>query len=149
MSLIEYIDSAEQKWETVTEGSRKNSTYDAKPGENRVLLRIAAGKGYPKHGHSVPDEVFVMEGIYVDPHVEGGKEFGPGSYLYYPAGTEHNATTLPDVPYLSGMRMFLNDFCGRMHRKVRVPFQFPKGISQHNTYPPPISHKFSCTGLYW
>jgi anti-sigma factor ChrR (cupin superfamily) len=92
MSLIEHIDSAQQTWETVTEGVEK-IVLRSKPGENRVLLRIAAGKGYPKHGHSVPDEVFVMEGIYIDPFVEGGKEFGPGSYLYYPAGTEHNATT--------------------------------------------------------
>jgi quercetin dioxygenase-like cupin family protein len=34
-----------------------------------------------------------MEGTYVDPFVEQGKELGPGSYLYYPAGTEHNATS--------------------------------------------------------
>jgi anti-sigma factor ChrR (cupin superfamily) len=92
MPLIEHIDRAEQKWETVTEGVEK-IVLRAKPGENRVLLRIAAGKGYPKHRHSVPDEVFVMEGIYIDPYVEGGKEFGPGSYLYYPPKTEHNATS--------------------------------------------------------
>jgi hypothetical protein len=49
-------------------------------------------KAYPKHAHSVPDEVFSVEGMYADPSVEGGKKFGPGSYLYYPAETEHNAT---------------------------------------------------------
>jgi anti-sigma factor ChrR (cupin superfamily) len=63
------------------------------PGEIRVLIKIAAGKAYPKHAHSVPDEVFVVDGIYVDPDVEEGKRFGAGSYLYYPAGTEHNATS--------------------------------------------------------
>ncbi len=92
MSLIEYINRSEHTWENVTEGVEK-IVLRAKPGENRVLLRIAAGKSYPKHAHSVPDEVFVMEGIYVDPFVDGGKEFGPGSYLFYPAGTEHNATS--------------------------------------------------------
>jgi hypothetical protein len=34
-----------------------------------------------------------MERIYVDPTVEGGKEFGLGCYLYYPVGTKHNATS--------------------------------------------------------
>jgi anti-sigma factor ChrR (cupin superfamily) len=92
MPLIEHVDGTEQCWEKVADGVEK-ILLRSKPGENRVLLRIAAGKGYPKHGHSVPDEVFVMQGIYVDPVVEEGKEFGPGSYLYYPAGTEHNATS--------------------------------------------------------
>jgi len=56
-------------------------------------LLIAAGKVYSKHAHAVSDEVFVMEGSYADPGIEGIKEYGPGSYLYYPAGTEHNATS--------------------------------------------------------
>ncbi len=92
MLPIDYINGAAQTWEPVSDGVEK-AVLRSKPGENRVLLRIAAGKGYPKHAHSVPDEVFVMEGIYIDPYVEQGKEFGPGSYLYYPAGTEHNATS--------------------------------------------------------
>lgn len=92
MSSIDFIDGVVKNWEPISDGVEK-IVLRAKPGENRVLLRIASGKSYPKHSHSVPDEVFVMEGIYVDPFVEEGKEFGPGSYLYYPAGTEHNATT--------------------------------------------------------
>jgi len=92
MFQIEYVNGAIQGWETVADGVEK-IVLRAKPGENRVLLRIAAGKAYPKHAHSVPDEVFVVEGIYADPSVEQGKEFGPGCYLYYPAGTEHNATS--------------------------------------------------------
>lgn len=92
MAQIDHINGATQNWETVSDGVEK-IVLRAKPGENRVMLRIAAGKGFPKHAHSVPDEVFVMEGIYVDPYVQEGKEFGPGSYLYYPADTEHNATS--------------------------------------------------------
>ncbi|QNP54325.1 hypothetical protein H9L05_21075 (plasmid) [Hymenobacter qilianensis] len=38
-------------------------------GDSRVLLRLAAGQGYPVHAHAVPDEVFVVEGTYVDPGV--------------------------------------------------------------------------------
>ncbi len=92
MSKIDYIDGTVQDWETVADGVEK-IVLRSKPGENRVLLKIAAGKSYPKHTHSVPDEVFVMHGVYVDTYVEQGKEFGPGSYLYYPAGTEHNTTS--------------------------------------------------------
>lgn len=58
-----------------------------------MLITIAAGRSYPHHSHKVPDEVFVVEGVYVDPYVEGGKEFHVGSYLYYPAGTGHRATS--------------------------------------------------------
>lgn len=92
MAQIDFIEGSEQNWETVSEGVEKIVLRSVE-GENRVLLRIAPGKGYPVHAHAVPDEVFVMEGIYADPGVEQGKEFRAGSYLYYPAGTEHNATT--------------------------------------------------------
>ncbi|ALJ00212.1 cupin domain-containing protein [Rufibacter tibetensis] len=92
MSYIDFTEGGASEWKSVSEGVDK-IVLRAQPGENRVLLRIAPGKAYPKHAHSVPDEVFVVDGIYVDPEVEGGKEFGAGSYLYYPAGTEHNATS--------------------------------------------------------
>lgn len=92
MTSIDSIEASNESWQTVAEGVEK-ITLRAKPGENRVLLRIAPGKAYPKHAHHVPDEVFVVEGTYVDPGVENGKEFKSGSYLYYPAGTEHNATS--------------------------------------------------------
>jgi anti-sigma factor ChrR (cupin superfamily) len=90
MQNVDFINGGIQNWQTITDGVQK-ILLRAKPGENHVLLKIAAGKAYPKHAHSVPDEVLVMEGIYVDPAVEQGKEFGPGSYLYYPAGIEHDA----------------------------------------------------------
>jgi len=92
MSHVEYADGAEQHWETISEGVEK-IVLRAEQSESRVLLRIAAGKGYPVHAHAIPDEVFVVEGTYVDPGVEQGRAFGPGSFLYYPAGSEHNATS--------------------------------------------------------
>ncbi len=92
MSNIDFVEGTTQEWETVFEGVERK-ILRAQNSETRVLLRIAAGKGYPAHTHAVPDEVFVVEGTYVDPGLKGGKEFGAGSYLYYPAGTEHNATT--------------------------------------------------------
>ena len=79
-------------WENYSEGIEKQ-VLRAEGGDSRVLLRIAAGHAYPMHVHAVPDEVFVMDGTYVDPGVEQGRAFGPGSYLRYPAGTEHRATS--------------------------------------------------------
>jgi anti-sigma factor ChrR (cupin superfamily) len=92
MPDVAYADGADDNWEAIFDGVEKK-VLRAENGESRVLLRIAPGKGYPVHGHSVPDEVFVMDGVYVDPGVEGGRTFGPGSFLYYPVGTEHNATS--------------------------------------------------------
>ncbi len=47
MSKIDYIDGTVQDWETVADGVEK-IVLRSKPGENRVLLKIAAGKSYPK-----------------------------------------------------------------------------------------------------
>ncbi len=80
MTGIEYKDGPALTWEPVSEGVQK-AVLRSKPGENRVLITIAAGSSYPHHSHSVPDEVFVVEGTYVDPNVEAGKEFHVGSYL--------------------------------------------------------------------
>ncbi|GAB3719137.1 cupin domain-containing protein [Spirosoma lituiforme] len=92
MAQIESTDASAPIWQVVSEGVEKWQLR-AQPGENRVLIRIGAGKRYPVHSHSVPDEVFVVEGVYVDPQVENGKHFAAGSYLYYPVGTEHQASS--------------------------------------------------------
>lgn len=92
MIQIDFKDSTQQIWEQVSEGVER-TFLRSQPGENRVLIKIGAGKAYPHHSHSTPDEVFVVEGAYVDPGIESGRVFGPGSYLYYPVGTEHQATS--------------------------------------------------------
>ena len=92
MAPVTSVEGAAAPWENYSEGIEKQ-VLRAAEGESRVLLRVAAGHGYPVHVHAVPDEVFVMAGTYVDPGVEQGRAFGPGSYLRYPAGTEHRATS--------------------------------------------------------
>jgi hypothetical protein len=47
MPEIEYLDGAIQGWETVEDGVEK-IVLRAESGENRVLLRIAGGKGLSK-----------------------------------------------------------------------------------------------------
>jgi anti-sigma factor ChrR (cupin superfamily) len=98
MTTIHHIDSNAAAWKTVSEGVEM-LTLRAVPGENRVLLRLAPGKAYPRHKHTVAEEVFIIEGTYVDPDVSE-KEYGPGSYLYYAPGGEHNATSPTGCTFL-------------------------------------------------
>ncbi|MDO7886779.1 cupin domain-containing protein [Hymenobacter cheonanensis] len=81
-----------QVWEQVSEGVSR-TLLRAEPGEKRVLIKIEAGHTYPSHAHCTPDEVFVVAGVYCDPGVENGRAFPAGSYLYYPPGTEHHASS--------------------------------------------------------
>ena len=84
--------AAPEAWEPVADGSTRTFLRD-EPGERRVLINIAAGRTYPPHAHATPDEVFVVAGTYCDPGVENGREYPAGSYLYYPPGTTHQASS--------------------------------------------------------
>lgn len=84
-----------QQWESISAGVTR-TLLRAEPGEKRVLIKIEAGRTYPHHAHATPDEVFVVEGTYCDPGVENGRAFAAGSYLYYPPGTEHRASSPAD-----------------------------------------------------
>lgn len=86
MQGFTHIDSATAAWRTFSDGVEMLALR-SEPGANRVLLRFAPGRGYPTHQHEVAEEVYVIDGTYEDL----GQRFGPGSYLYYPAGSEHNA----------------------------------------------------------
>ena len=92
MALAETTPPQAQQWEPVSDGITR-TLLRAQPGEKRVLITIAAGQTYPPHAHATPDEVFVVAGVYCDPGVENGREFPAGSYLYYPPGTEHRASS--------------------------------------------------------
>jgi quercetin dioxygenase-like cupin family protein len=92
MTTVEFRELPTQTWEQVSEGVER-TVLRAAPGEKRVLITIAAGQTYPQHAHATPDEVFVVAGTYCDPGVENGREFPAGSYLYYPPGTEHRASS--------------------------------------------------------
>lgn len=95
MEGFRHIDSAAAEWQTFSEGVEMLALR-SEPGANRVLLRFAPGKGYPTHHHEVAEEVYVIEGVYEDE----GRQFGPGSYLYYPAGSVHNAFSSTGCTFL-------------------------------------------------
>lgn len=95
MDDFAHIDSTTAAWQTFSEGVEMLALR-SEPGANRVLLRFAPGKGYPPHHHSVAEEVYVLEGIYEDRE----QRFGPGSYLYYPAGSVHSAFSTTGCTFL-------------------------------------------------
>ena len=49
-----------------------------------TLVRLAPGSAFPTHGHPLGEEVYVLEGTWLD-----GEPHPAGSYLRYPAGYEH------------------------------------------------------------
>lgn len=92
MNPVAVVEPLAQVWEQVSEGVTR-TILRAEPGKKRVLINIAAGCTYPHHAHATPDEVFVVAGTYSDPGVENGRPFAAGSYVYYPPGTEHRASS--------------------------------------------------------
>ncbi|MFC0679553.1 cupin domain-containing protein [Lysobacter korlensis] len=95
MNEFSHIDSTTTPWQRFSEGIEM-LVLRGEPGANRVLLRLAPGHGYPVHHHEVAEEVFVIEGVYED----RGQQFGPGSYLHYPPGTDHDARSSTGCTFL-------------------------------------------------
>ena len=90
-----HIDATTAQWQTFSEGIEM-LVLRSEPGANRVLLRLAPGQGYPVHHHEEAEEVFVIEGVYED----RGQQFGPGSYLRYPPGSDHDARSTTGCTFL-------------------------------------------------
>ena len=95
MNDLSHIDSTTAPWQTHSEGVQ-TLVLRGEPGANRVLLRLAPGKGYPAHHHEGVEEVFVIAGVYED----RGQQFGPGSYLQYPPGSDHDARSTSGCTFL-------------------------------------------------
>jgi anti-sigma factor ChrR (cupin superfamily) len=70
------------------------------PRDSTVLIRMAPGRGYPRHRHLDVEEVLILRGGYRD---ERG-EHRAGTYLRYEAGSEHTPVALGDVAQPSGPR---------------------------------------------
>ena len=73
----------------------------ASPASMTVLIRMAPGCGYPRHRHVGPEDVLVLAGGYVD---GDGRRFTAGSFVRYPAGSEHEPVALgnADEPASAG-----------------------------------------------
>ena len=77
--------------------SPDEASFRADPAQEVVaLVRMDPGCGYPPHRHLGPEEVLVLTGGYRD--AEG--EHLAGTWVRYPAGSEHAPVALgdPDLP---------------------------------------------------
>ena len=56
-----------------------------------VLIRMAPGRGYPRHRHVGAEDVLVLDGGYVD---DDGGRYEAGAFVRYEAGSAHAPTAL-------------------------------------------------------
>lgn len=66
-------------------------SYDQNTGHGAYMIRMEAGTITTKHIHTVREEYLIMEGDLIE---SDGIELGPGDYVIYEPGTEHNSRTV-------------------------------------------------------
>ena len=66
-------------------------TYNHDSGHGAYMIRMDPGTVTTSHVHSVREEYLIMEGDLVE---SDGTELGPGDYIIYEPGTEHNSRTV-------------------------------------------------------
>ena len=82
-------------WTPVAPGVRKHMIkLQTKPSSSLYLLRIAAGKAVPEHGHGGSEITLILSGAYRD---EMGV-FGPGDIEDLDENIEHQPKVTPDAP---------------------------------------------------
>jgi anti-sigma factor ChrR (cupin superfamily) len=86
------LDTNQMVWEDAASDPTGTKTKVLREeGETRaILLKLPAGFRMNAHTHIYGEQHFVLEGKYET----GGKEYGPGTYQYIPAHTNHG-------PYIS------------------------------------------------
>jgi len=66
-------------------------SYDQKSGHGAYMIKMEPGTITTKHVHTVREEYLIMEGDMVE---SDGTVLGPGDYVIYEPGTEHNSRTI-------------------------------------------------------
>lgn len=66
-------------------------SYDRKTGRGAYMIRMEPGTVTTTHVHSLREEYLVLEGDVVE---SDGTVLGPGDYVIYEPGTEHNSRTV-------------------------------------------------------
>lgn len=112
---IVIIDTAAMEWQpSPSQGVwRKPLEREAKEsGHTTSLVKYAADSCFPSHKHPLGEEILVLDGVFSD---QTG-DFGPGSYLRNPPGSEHSPLSR------SGCTLFvkLNQFMVKDHEEVRI-----------------------------
>lgn len=91
--LITYVDTDALEWEEVAPGARRKTLFkDLATGQRTLLVRWEAGFQRPDvDRHPNGEYVYILNGTFVD---QNGPS-GPGTYIHYGPGTEHQPST-PD-----------------------------------------------------
>ncbi len=71
--------------------SQLSLSYDRKSGQGAYMVRMEPGAETIKHIHRRREEYLIIEGDLVE---ADGTELGPGDYVIYPPGSEHNSRTV-------------------------------------------------------
>ena len=90
---IKYADSGPIEWQEFRAGSlRKVLHEDKQRGQLTMLVRWEPGYQMAEVEHHQYDEhLYILAGTFVDHN----RSSGPGTYIYTPAGSQHQAST-PD-----------------------------------------------------
>ena len=86
-----YVNERDEKWrDTPFVGvTFKKLLFDKETKRSAVLVKFEPGSRYGAHRHPEGEEYYVIEGSLED----GGKSWGPGSYVYHPPGSTHRPTS--------------------------------------------------------
>ena len=66
-------------------------SHDRKSGQGAYMIRMAPGAETIRHVHGRREEYLILEGDLVE---SDGTVLGPGDYVIYPPGSEHNSRTV-------------------------------------------------------
>ena len=65
-------------------------TYDQETGHGAYMIRMEPGTITTKHVHTLREEYLILEGDIIE---SDGTVLGPGDYIIYEPGSEHNSRT--------------------------------------------------------
>ena len=66
-------------------------SYDEKTRQGAYMVRMQPGAKFTYHTHKRREEYFIIEGDLVE---SDGAVLGPGDYIIYQPGSEHNSRTV-------------------------------------------------------
>ena len=66
-------------------------SYDREAGQGAYMIRMEPGAETIRHVHKRREEYLILEGDLVE---SDGTVLGPGDYVIYPPGSEHNSRTV-------------------------------------------------------
>lgn len=66
-------------------------SYDRKTGQGAYMMRMQPGAETIRHVHQRREEYLILEGDFIE---SDGAVLGPGDYVIYQPGTEHNSRTV-------------------------------------------------------